>query len=84
MVQFGGHHLAINVTIVGSACAHAEPHRRAAGDLHAERPVDPPARQRERQGVALINALEPAPQKQAILNYDVKATRARPRHSMAR
>ena len=52
MIQFGGHHLAINVTVVGAEQrADAEPAGGAAGDVHAERSDDPPAGQRERQRV---------------------------------
>ena len=52
MLQFGGHHLAINLTLAGSQATHgAEPARRAAGDLHVRGPDGPSAGQRERQGV---------------------------------
>ena len=52
MLQFGGHHLAINLTMAGSQATHgAQPAGRAAGHLRIRRPDDPSAGQRERQGV---------------------------------
>ena len=73
MIQFGGHHLAINVTIVGanSVMTPSLPGG-AAGEVHAERPDHPPARQENDKGFALINALNAEQQKQAILNYEVR------------
>ena len=75
MVQFGGHHLAINVTINGSDHALTPSHtgaQPATFTLNGES-IRPLGNENDK-GFALINALEPALQKQAILNYDVKAT----------
>ena len=52
MIQFGGHHLAINVTLAGRAeRAGSHAHGHAAGQLQRGWPDDPSARRRERQGV---------------------------------
>jgi hypothetical protein len=73
LIQFGGHHLAINVTVVG-----------AASVLTPSLPATQPARyvlngqtirplgDENDKGFALVNALDAAQQKQAILSYDVK------------
>jgi hypothetical protein len=70
MIQFGGHHLAINVTIVGKtnvltpSLPAAQP---ATYKLNGET-VRPLARENDK-GFALINSLDAAQQKQAILPY---------------
>ena len=72
MIQFGGHHLAINVTIVGS-------HNVMTPSLPAAQPAKytlngqtvRPLGNENDKGFALINALDAAQQKQAILNYQV-------------
>ncbi len=72
MIQFGGHHLAINVTIVGKtnvmtpSLPAAQP---ASYKLNGET-VRPLGREYDK-GFALINALDAAQQKQAILPYQV-------------
>lgn len=72
MIQFGGHHLAINVTIVGKSnvltpsLPAAQP---ATYKLNGET-VRPLGRENDK-GFALINALDAAQQKQAILPYQV-------------
>lgn len=72
MIQFGGHHLAINVTIVGKSSVMtpslpaAQP---AIYKLNGET-VRPLGREKDK-GFALINSLDAAQQKQAILNYQV-------------
>jgi hypothetical protein len=72
MIQFGGHHLAINVTIVGKSnvltpsLPAAQP---ATFQLNGET-VRPLGREYDK-GFALINALDAAQQKQAILPYQV-------------
>jgi hypothetical protein len=72
MIQFGGHHLAINVTIVGKSnvltpsLPAAQP---AIYKLNGET-VRPLGRENDKS-FALINALDAAQQKQAILNYQV-------------
>jgi len=73
MIQFGGHHLAINVTIAGSnqvmtpSLPAAQPARYT---LNGET-IRPLGKENDK-GFALINALSAAQQKQAILNYEVK------------
>ena len=72
MIQFGGHHLAINVTIVGKSnvltpsLPAAQP---ATYQLNGET-VRPLGREYDK-GFALINALDATQQKQAILPYQV-------------
>jgi Protein of unknown function (DUF3500) len=73
MLQFGGHHLAINLTMAGKAnvlapsLPAAQP---ATFQLNGET-VRPLGRESDK-GFALINALDAAQQKQAILPYQVK------------
>ncbi|MBI1760134.1 MAG: DUF3500 domain-containing protein [Acidobacteria bacterium] len=72
MIQFGGHHLAINVTVVGKSnvltpslpCAQPATYK-----LNGET-VRPLGREYDK-GFALINALDAAQQKQAILPYQM-------------
>ncbi|HKC84497.1 MAG TPA: DUF3500 domain-containing protein [Blastocatellia bacterium] len=72
MIQFGGHHLAINLTIVGKSnvltpsLPAAQP---ATYKLNGES-VRPLGRENDK-AFALINALDPGQQKQAILPYQV-------------
>jgi len=72
MIQFGGHHLAINVTIVGKAnvmtpsLPAAQP---AVYKLNSET-VRPLGREND-IGFELINSLDASQQKQAILSYQV-------------
>ncbi len=72
MMQFGGHHLAINLTIVGKSnvltpsLPAAQP---AMYKLNGET-VRPLGRENDK-AFALINALDAAQQKQAILPYQV-------------
>ena len=72
MIQFGGHHLAINVTIAGKAnvltpsLPAAQP---ATFKLNGET-VRPLGREYDK-GFVLINALDEAQQKQAILPYQM-------------
>jgi hypothetical protein len=72
MIQFGGHHLAINVTVVG-------PHNAMTPSLPAAQPakytlngqtIRPLGRENDK-GFALINALNAGQQKRAILGYQV-------------
>jgi hypothetical protein len=72
MIQFGGHHLAINVTVVG-------PHSVMTPSLPAAQPakytlngqtIRPLGRENDK-GFALINALNAGQQKRAILGYRV-------------
>lgn len=72
MIQFGGHHLAINVTVVGKSnvltpsLPAAQP---ATYKLNGET-VRPLGREYDK-GYVLINALDAAQQKQAILPYQM-------------
>ena len=72
MIQFGGHHLAINLTIVGKSnvltpsLPAAQP---ATYKLNGET-VRPLGRENDK-AFALINSLDAAQQKQAILPYQV-------------
>ena len=72
LIQFGGHHLAINVTVVGKSnvltpsLPAAQP---AIYKLNGET-VRPLGREIDK-GFALVNSLDAAQQKQAVLNYQV-------------
>ena len=72
MIQFGGHHLAINVTLVGRdnvmtpSLPAAQP---ATYTLNGE--TVRPLGDENDKAFALINALDPAQRKQAILAYQV-------------
>lgn len=72
LIQFGGHHLAINVTVVGKSnvitpsLPAAQP---AVYKLNGET-VRPLGRENDK-GFALVNSLDAAQRKQAILNYQV-------------
>jgi hypothetical protein len=72
MIQFGGHHLAINVTLVGRdnvmtpSLPAAQP---ATYTLNGE--TVRPLGDENDKAFALINALDPAQRKQAILGYQV-------------
>jgi hypothetical protein len=73
MIQFGGHHLAINVTVVGasSVLTPSLPAAQPAKYTLNGQTVRPLGRENDK-GFALINALNAAQQRHAILNYDVK------------
>jgi Protein of unknown function (DUF3500) len=73
MLQFGGHHLAINVTVVGAdnVMTPSLPAAQPAKYILNGQTVRPLGRENDK-GFALINALDAAQQKQAILNYEVK------------
>jgi hypothetical protein len=73
MIQFGGHHLAINVTVVASnsVLTPSLPAAQPAKYTLNGQTVRPLGRENDK-GFALINALNAAQQKHAILNYDVK------------
>ena len=73
MIQFGGHHLAINVTIVGSnqAMTPSLPAAQPARYMLNGETIRPLGKENDK-AFALINALNPAQQRQAILNYEVK------------
>ena len=72
MIQFGGHHLAINVTVVGpnSVMTPSLPAAQPAKYTLNGQTIRPLGHENDK-GFALINALNPAQQKHAILNYAV-------------
>jgi hypothetical protein len=73
MIQFGGHHLAINVTVVGSnqVMTPSLPAAQPARYMLNGETIRPLGKENDK-AFALINALNPAQQRQAILNYEVK------------
>jgi hypothetical protein len=72
MLQFGGHHLAINLTLGGSEATLAPSHTAAqpASYTFEGRTVRPLGDENDK-GFALINALDDAQRGQAILKYQV-------------
>jgi hypothetical protein len=72
IIQFGGHHLAINVTVVGanSVLTPSLPATQPARYTLNGQTIRPLGNENDK-GFALINALTPDQQKQAILNYKV-------------
>src|SRR5580704_5715729 len=72
MIQFGGHHLAINVTVVGSSTVMTPslPAAQPAKYTLNGQTIRPLGHENDK-GFALINALDAAQQKHAILNYAV-------------
>ncbi len=73
MIQFGGHHLAINVTIAGtnSVMTPSLPAAQPAKYILNGQTIRPLGHENDK-GFALINALSTAQQKHAILNYEVR------------
>ncbi len=73
MIQFGGHHLAINVTVVGpnSVMTPSLPAAQPARYTLNGQTIRPLGRENDK-GFALINALNAAQLKRAVLNYEVK------------
>lgn len=72
MLQFGGHHLAINLTMAGSQASMAPslPAAQPASYTFEGRTVRPLGKENDK-AFALINALNDAQRKQAILGYRV-------------
>jgi hypothetical protein len=72
MIQFGGHHLAINVTVVGpnNVMTPSLPAAQPAKYTLNGQTIRPLGRENDK-GFALINALSAAQQKQAVLTYQV-------------
>jgi hypothetical protein len=72
MIQFGGHHLGINVTIAGaqSTMAPSLPAAQPTKYTLNGETIRPLGRENDK-GFALINALDATQQKQAILSYQV-------------
>jgi hypothetical protein len=73
MIQFGGHHLAINVTVVGpdTVMTPSLPAAQPAKYTLNGQTIRPLGHENDK-GFALINALNAAQQKHAVLNYEVK------------
>jgi hypothetical protein len=73
MIQFGGHHLAINVTMAGtnSVMTPSLPAAQPAKYTLNGETIRPLGHENDK-GFALINALSAAQQKHAILNYEVR------------
>jgi uncharacterized protein DUF3500 len=73
LIQFGGHHLAINVTVVGpnNVLTPSLPATQPARYVLNGQTIRPLGNENDK-GFALINALDAAQQKQAILNYQVR------------
>jgi Protein of unknown function (DUF3500) len=73
MIQFGGHHLAINVTLVGQQNVLTPTHtgtQPATFSLQGK--TIRPLGDENDKAFALLNALNPEQQKQAILSYEVR------------
>jgi len=72
MIQFGGHHLAINVTIVGKSnvLAPSLPAAQPTSYKLNSETVRPLGRENDK-GFALINSFDAAQQEKAILTYQV-------------
>ena len=81
MIQFGGHHLAINLTVAGSENVLTPSH---TGTQPASYSLDGqtirPLGKENDKAFALINALDAAQRKEAILNYQVADTVLGPGH----
>jgi hypothetical protein len=73
MIQFGGHHLAINLTLAGAnqAMTPSLPAAQPTKYTLNGQTIRPLGKENDK-AFALINALNPAQQKQAILNYEVR------------
>jgi hypothetical protein len=73
MLQFGGHHLAINVTVVGpsSVLTPSLPAAQPASFTLNGQTIRPLGDEHDKS-YALINSMNAAQQKQAILAYDVR------------
>lgn len=73
MLQFGGHHLAINVTIAGGGSVLTPSHtgaQPAQYTLNGET-IRPLGNENDK-AFALMNALDPAQQKQALLSFQIR------------
>ena len=73
MVQFGGHHLAINITIVGTnnVLTPSLPAAQPASYTLNGQSIRPLGRENDK-AFALVNALTDAQRGQAVLNYQVR------------
>jgi hypothetical protein len=72
MIQFGGHHLGINITLVGSQHVLTPSHTGAQPATYTMNGVTiRPLGKENDKAFALINGLNPAQRKQAVLDYYV-------------
>jgi hypothetical protein len=73
MVQFGGHHLAINVTVAGARSVLTPTHTGAQPATYTlnGRAIRPLGAENDK-AFKLVNALDAAQQKQAVLGYEVR------------
>src|SRR5260370_13328235 len=81
MIQFGGHHLGINLTVAGKENVLTPSHTGTQPasyslDGHTIRPLG----KENDKAFALINLLDPVQRKEAILNYQVADTVLGPGH----
>ncbi len=81
MIQFGGHHLALNITVAGTQNVLTPSHTGAQPRMYSfnGQTVRPLGKENDK-AFALINALNPAQQKQAMLAYEVKDVVSGPGH----
>ncbi len=81
MIQFGGHHLAINITVVGAENVLTPSHTGAQPVRYSlNGQIIRPLGNENDKAFALINALNDAQRKQAILQYRVADTVLGPGH----
>jgi len=81
MIQFGGHHLAINLTFAGNENVLTPSHtgaQPASYSLNGQT-IRPLGKENDK-AFGLINALDPAQRKEAMLNYQVADTVLGPGH----
>jgi hypothetical protein len=72
MIQFGGHHLAINVTVVGTSSVLTPSHTGTQPTTYArEGRTVRPLGDEEEKGLALVSSLTTGQRKEAILDYKV-------------
>src|SRR5438105_4440885 len=81
MIQFGGHHLAINISLRGADNALTPSHTGAQPSMYTfnGQSIRPLGKENDK-AFALINALSAAQQKEAILNYQVRDVVLGPGH----
>src|SRR2546428_8600966 len=81
MIQFGGHHLAINVTGAGPANVLTPSHTGSQPTMYTfnGQTIRPLGHENDK-AFALMNALSPAQQKQATLAYEVADVVSEPAH----
>ncbi|HYR89288.1 MAG TPA: DUF3500 domain-containing protein [Terriglobia bacterium] len=81
MIQFGGHHLGINITLAGAQNVLTPSHTGAQPSMYTfnGQSIRPLGKENDK-AFALINALSAAQQKQAILYYQVRDVVLGPGH----